>query len=102
MNERENIQKAIERLRKKRQSPEREADIAILELELREVVAWHELHVAQKARLLFRAYRNTGRMTVMHPNGQRRDGNPYTSVDPVQAVWNVRNEAENLARWALS
>lgn len=95
------IENTIERLRGMAQTVDNVRKIADLEVELRVMKAERELVVAKRAKLLYHAFWDNGGMRAMHPSGARLDydGSPH-HVDDIVKIWNVQSQANTLASWS--
>ena len=82
------------------QSVKNEFEIAALKMEIVILESEINLDVAARTLLFLNAWKKCGTFTAIRTTGERRDAQPYVTGNAIQDFWNVRSEADNLARWS--
>lgn len=94
------LHREYERLQAAPQTFDKEFRRVFIKLELDELEAQRAHEIAKKTKMLIEAYRNSGSMRVMLPDGRICEGAPVVNVaSDIQRLWNVRSEAATLADW---
>lgn len=71
------------------------------DMDLRIRKAQRALVVAQRSKLFFDAFMESGHMEATNAAGDRMVGRVYTNVNRRQLVRNAQREAERLAAWSV-